>query len=319
MSDDPRLLAKVATLYYKNQLSQHEIAQRLAISRQTAGRLLQRARDTGIVRVEIMSPVSYETEIECRLEEAFHLREAIVITPAAETEEAIKRGIGQAAADFLRRRLQDGDVLGIVSGSTTLYECVLQLKPMRLNQLRVVGLNGSVNRQTPLSVTENIIHRVAGTLNGQPIVLTAPAFVDRPEIKASLLGDSSLAPVLALARQARVALFGIGDFSENSSPYREGFVSGDTLRAIRARGGIGEICGHGYDLDGRLCAPEISERTIGIELAHLREIPLAVALAGGTRKADAIYGALRGKYCNVLITDAETARALLKQQQARHR
>src|SRR5512141_1336935 len=104
VSDDARLLAKVATLYYKSQLSQLEIAQRLGISRQTAGRLLQRARDLGIVHVEIRSPLSHATDLEYSLEEALHLSEASVVTPHAEGEAATREALGKAGAEFLQRR-----------------------------------------------------------------------------------------------------------------------------------------------------------------------------------------------------------------------
>ncbi len=38
----------------------------------------------------------------------------------------------------------------------------------------------------------------------------------------------------------------------------------------------------------------------------------AILVAGGASKVNAIYGALRGKYGNTLVTDQITAKALLK-------
>jgi deoxyribonucleoside regulator len=49
-----------------------------------------------------------------------------------------------------------------------------------------------------------------------------------------------------------------------------------------------------------------------VELSSLRSKEVSVAVAGGLRKVDAIFGALRGRYCNVLITDEGTAKALLE-------
>ncbi len=311
VTDESRLLAKVATLYYRSQLSQQDIATRLGLSRQSVGRLLQRARDQGIVRIEIGSPISYDTELECTLEETFGLLEAVVVRPHTDSEASVKIAIGSAAAEFLGRRLQDGDIVGIASGSTTVYECALNLKPTRASHLRVVGLNGSVNRENHMVFSENVIHLAARLLNAKPIVLTAPAFVDRSDIKASLLTDSSIAAVLELARQANIAIYGIGDFSPQSSPYLQGHLTSEMLHQIQASGGVGEIAGNGYDLQGNPCSSEISDRTIAIGLDHLRSKTLTVALAGGARKVHAIYGAIRGRYCNVLVTDEEAARALV--------
>ena len=45
----------VATLYYKNKLSQQEIAKKLSISRPWVSKLLSRAEDLGIVKIETAS------------------------------------------------------------------------------------------------------------------------------------------------------------------------------------------------------------------------------------------------------------------------
>ncbi len=316
MSDDARLLAKVATLYYKGHLSQHEIAGRLGISRQTAGRLLHRARDLGIVHVEIRSPLSYVSELECSLEEAFGLVEAVVVTPHADTDESIKEAIGRAAATFLQRRVKDGDIIG-VSWSTTVVQCALFIQPVNVRDVTVVGLNGSLNRTSFPTHAEYVVHRLAEALSGRPILLAAPMVVDRSDIKASLLSDSRIAETLELARRANIAIFGIGDLSEHSSPFKAGYVDSQVLQQLRAAGIAGNICGRFYDLDGVPYSTELADRTIAIELAALRSKELSVGLAGHLRKVEAIFGALRGRYCNVLITDEGTAKALLSRSKTR--
>ena len=50
---------------------------------------------------------------------------------------------------------------------------------------------------------------------------------------------------------------------------------------------------------------------IGLTLADLTKVPLSALVAGGRDKLPAIAGALRGAFFNVLVTDAETARALI--------
>ncbi len=311
MSDDTRLLAKVATLYYKSQLSQAEVAQRLGISRQSVGRLIQRAHDTGVVRIEIQSPLARETELEAALEKRFHLVEAVVVSPTVNTEAAIRSAMGAGAAEFLQRRLKSGDTLGVISGSTTVNEVPLHLKQMHVPNLTVVSISGGMPRSPSATHAESIVHRFAKPLGGKPVMLPAPSFVDRPNIKKTLLSDSNIAAVLKLGEQANIALFGIGVISKQSSQYQQGLVEYDMLRKVKEQGGVGEVALYAYDLTGKLCSPELNARTIAIEPAQLLRKEISAAVAGGPHKIDAIWGALQGKYCNVLITDDETARALL--------
>jgi DNA-binding transcriptional regulator LsrR (DeoR family) len=49
-----------------------------------------------------------------------------------------------------------------------------------------------------------------------------------------------------------------------------------------------------------------------MQLEQLRKVERSVGIAGGKRKFEAIRGALRGKFINVLITDRRTAGRLIE-------
>ncbi len=310
---DIRLLTKVAVLHFENRLSHQEIAHRLGLSRQTVGRLLRRSSDLGIVRIEIHSPLSYASELEYELEEAFQLLEVIVVSPATESPDAVKRTIGQAGAEFLQRRVRNGDVVGVASGSTTVYQCAAHLKPAPMLDVTVVGLTGNGPRSPSSARAESNAYWVGKAFGGKTVLLPAPAFVDRPDIKQSLLSDSNIAEILELGQRANIAVVGIGVISEYPTESQPRFVDRYLLEILKQANCVGEICGHAFDIHGNVCSAELSARAIGIELPNLRKKELSVALAGGVKKLDAIWGALQGHYFNVLITDEETARALLSQ------
>lgn len=54
-----------------------------------------------------------------------------------------------------------------------------------------------------------------------------------------------------------------------------------------------------------------SRPRIGLTLDQLKAVPRSIAVAGGTRKLQAIRGALEGRLVKCLITDRNTAEALL--------
>src|SRR5687768_14576908 len=59
----PQLLYTAATLYYVQDATQAEIADRLGTSRATVSRLLSEARRQGIVRIEVIEPVEADTAL----------------------------------------------------------------------------------------------------------------------------------------------------------------------------------------------------------------------------------------------------------------
>ncbi|MCL4249770.1 MAG: sugar-binding transcriptional regulator [Anaerolineae bacterium] len=313
VNEDIRLLTKVATLYYQDHCSQQEVASRLGLSRQTVGRHLRRASELGIVRIEICSDLAYVSELEMELERLFDLLEVIVVSPAAETDDAIKAAIGVAMAEFLERRVKDGDTVGFGSGSSTVYQGALHLSRAYMPDVTVVSLTGSAPR-APMP-WHSVVYVVGKAWHARTIMLPAPAFVDRPEIKKALLSDSNIAAVFDLAAAANIVVYGIGVVSETASPYQQGLVEHDMVPLLSAMGGVGEIIGHTFNLQGEVCSPEMSARTIAVDLDKLRTKELSIAAAGGHWKVDAIYGALAGRFCNVLITDEDTARALIKRAQ----
>ena len=308
--NDLKILTKIAFLYYRDGLTHQEIANRQGISRQTVGRYIERARQEGLVDVQIKSPLLFSVELETLLEKKFNLMEALVVSPAVEGEDAVKESLGMVGAEFLEQHVLPGDTLGISWGSTVL-EVGRHLKSVKRENITIVQLNGSMDMGRYSTRAEYIVDLVAKAFGANMVTFSAPMLVDRPEILESLLSDSRVATALNIARKANIAIFGIGDVSESSSPYKVGYYDKELLNGVQRAGAVGEICGRFFDGNGRICSPELDRRTLAVNLDNLRQKKLSIAIAGSLHKVDAILGMLRGQYCNVLITDEDTAKALL--------
>src|SRR5674476_1482501 len=90
-----------AELYHYEGLAQTEVAARMGVTRWTVGRLLDDAKQAGIVRVVIDHPRARRHELELRLEKAFGLREAVVVTAQPRPADTLQL-VGQAATRQLR-------------------------------------------------------------------------------------------------------------------------------------------------------------------------------------------------------------------------
>ncbi|MGD8401563.1 MAG: sugar-binding domain-containing protein [Bacillota bacterium] len=111
-------LALIANLYYKEKLSQMEIAQRFGLSRPQVSRLLAQAVEKGIVHIIIDEFDDNAYELEEKLKVRFGLKEAVIVYQKGLTDDAIRKNIGDAAAKFLQNSITDSDYIGVTSGQT---------------------------------------------------------------------------------------------------------------------------------------------------------------------------------------------------------
>ncbi|MDT8898700.1 sugar-binding transcriptional regulator [Thermanaerothrix sp. 4228-RoL] len=311
--EDLRLLTKVSKLYYEENLTQDEIMERLQLSRSKVSRLLQRARERGIVKITVVSPPGLFPDLEAELENRYHLSEAIVVEARdPQSQSLLSRELGIAAANYLLRTLQDNDVIGI-SWGTTLSYMVAALQPRPTPGAHVVQIIGGLGPPESEVHATDLCRRLAQLLQCRLTLLPAPGIVDHVEVKEAILSDSHVRHAFNLFSQINVAYVGIGAPTPDSVIMRDGSIlSWDMLDDLLKKGAVGDIALRFFDAWGQAIISEVDQRVIGITLEQLRQIKRVVGVAGGPQKIDVIRGALRGRLINVLITDHITASQLVR-------
>lgn len=305
---EKRLITKVAQMYYDENKTQQEIADKYGISRSSISRLLQRARQNGIVEIKIHIESSY-TMLEKELEKKFNLKE-VIITPTDKKDEGLKQLLAEAAAGYLLRVLKDGDVVGVSWGTTLAY--VSEYIKDEKRDVVFVPLVGGVGQSRPDAHSNQIVLNLARAFNGKWQLLHVPAIVDSKKVKASLLSDSNISNCLGTASSSSIALIGIGaPLAPNSTILETGYYNDRVLSELESAGAVSDLCSIFIDTRGRVCDVELNQRSICIPIDNLKQIPNIVAVAGGADKHRAVLAALRGNYCHVLVTDEETGEFLL--------
>jgi len=315
--DHQRLLVKVAQLYYQQELTQSEISSRLRLSRQKVQRVLQDARDQGIVRISIWPVMGIYTALEQALEQRFGLREAVVVeTKAYEDHSLVTREIGAGAAEYLLRVIRPDDVVVISWGSSLLgmVDALWAIGgEVGATGVTVVQGLGGLGDPTNETHAADLTRRLARVLGGQATLLPAPGVAGSAAAGRALAADPYVAAALRKGAAANLAFMGIGAPRRDSILMAQGtIVHWPELHALQQLGAVGDINLRYFDRDGLLVPSDLNDRVIGLSLDELRAIETVVGVAGGMAKLEAIRGAVRGGLLNTLITDHMTAQRLLE-------
>ncbi|WP_176461712.1 sugar-binding transcriptional regulator [Anaeromicrobium sediminis] len=300
-----RELIKIAYYYYEKGLTQAQIAKKMVMSRQKVNRLLKKARNENIVQIKIIDIDKYNLELETKLEEKFNLTQSVVVSSI--DEDMITTSLGIAGAEYLEELLVKGDVVGVTWGKT-LSEVANRLSYNSKLQIPVVQLIGGLDIGFTALKPDEITRTIAEKLGGNPYLLYAPAIVDNKETKTAMISDDSLKTTFKNMEKCNVIVVGIGELNKNSTLY----FNKQYTEHLLSRKCVGDIGFRWYNKDGEAVDHDYKDRTIGYDILENKSNALVVGIAGGKSKYQSILGALKGNYIDVLITDSDMAKELIK-------
>lgn len=306
------LLSKIAIMYYEDELTQNEIAQKLGMSRVQVLRRLQKAKELGIVKIIIDPGNRSYIDLADKIRLHFGMQEVVVV-PTPAVEDNLLSAIGKTAAEYLVSNLQDNAVLG-VSWGYTVREMARNLPDVNINNLTVGNIIGGLSQLGDRG-SQEIAIQIAGALHGQTSLLNVPFHVDSTLIKETLLTDSNIQKAVEKIKGSDVIVLGIGSATQSdmiAAFIASGFSARSEVEKMVEKGAIGEVIGRYFNLQGEKIASEMYSRIIGLGLEDLRQVPRVIGVAGGENKVLPLIGAMRGKYINVLITDEKTAQNILR-------
>lgn len=298
-----------AWLYYVDELTQAEVATRLGVSRASVANYLQEARRSGRVSIRIDSTTIARTELSKALAERFSLAAATVV-PSLPDRSAEQR-IGAAGARVLADVLQPGDTIGVAWGRTIL-EAARAAEASRIPDLTIVQVSGSSASSADFS-PELCTTLLANQLGARCVNLHAPAVLSSRDLRDRLLAEPTLKRQFSLIRSATKVLFGVGELGPKSTFAQSDMLDPAALRQIQSEGHAkGVIIGRLIGATGGPVPCPIDDGIVGISLDDLKSVPFRLCLAGGPAKRDALLAALAGGYATHLVTDSDTATALLE-------
>lgn len=304
---DKKLLFKIATAYYKNGLTQKEIADKFGLSRIKISRLLALAQREGIVQIKILEPEEPYADIEQQIEEKFGIDE-VIICDEGKSEQETLNNIGKLAANYLIDRLGGHEIIA-VSWGTSLNAFVANLPLLNYPELRVVQMIGGLGEPDSPFHGADLVRRMAQAFGAKPRLVHSPGIVRNSGLCLELKEDIQVKETLDLARIADISVVGLGSIDSglmNDTP----LLANTELQELKRLGVIGDISLRFFSRQGKILETPLDDRVVGISAPDMIKIPRKIGIAGGVRKKEVVQAALKANLINVLVTDSELAKEL---------
>jgi DNA-binding transcriptional regulator LsrR (DeoR family) len=300
------LTATVARRYYLDGATKSDIAAELGLSRFKVARLLDQARATGVVRIELDSPGHLNLDSSVRLSAAYDLRHCVVIDGPEDDEQLLRTSLGRAAGDLLVEIVEPGDVLGLAWARAVM---AMRASLTRLARCDVVQLTGALSLQdeSPLELVRDVARLSAG----RAYVYHAPMILPDTATARVLRTQTEVARAVSKFPEVTKAVVGVGAWRQGLSTVADALTEQER-RKMYDLGVRSELSGVQLDAEGNPVTTPLTERLIGIDANQLRDVSDVIGIVYGVAKAEAVHAALRGGFVTSLVTHNAMARELLQ-------
>lgn len=297
------LITKTAWYYYIEDMTQQKISEKLGISRMKVIKLLEKARQDGVIQFQISQDRSRHLKAEQELIRRWNLNDAFVI-PSAPDSSSLNETVAKAAAMYISARITDNTYINIGYGDT-LGRVINHLATMMEAPLSAVSLTGGVSYYLP--------NTFSSKFNAKLYLYPAPLVVSTKELCSALQNEPSVQEISRMVNLASMTVVGIGGIGEDATIIKNGIFTKNDFLYLSMQGAVGDILSHFIDQDGNPINTDIEDRLLSTSLATLRTLPNVIGVAAGDSKLKAIRASLKGGYLNVLITNEQTALNLIQE------
>ncbi len=301
------LTASVARRYYLDGRSKVEIAEEFGMSRFKVARLLDDARQSGLVRIEIRHQGEIDVDLSAQLRDRCGLQHAVVVDVPDDDATSLRGHVGRAAARLLAEIITPQDVLGL-AWARAVSATARALPP--LPGTPDVQLSGAHSLPDGPDTSVDVVREVARRSGGAAHLFYAPLTLPDAATARALRQQPEIARAFDQLPSVTKAVAGVGLWEAGQSTLYDA-ASEEDRTALRELGVCADISGVLVDADGRPVPSELADRMIALSAEEMRAIPEVVVIPYGIRKAPAVRAALRSGLVDGIVTHTSLARAVL--------
>lgn len=301
MRDNERVrkILEVAKMYYIENLTQNEIARELNLSRPSISKLLNEAKESGIVTININSPFSDTEVLLDKIIEKYNLKGGEIVLE--ENKNIISdEKIYEETIKFLEINLGGIKNLGLGWGNF-IEELLGKLDKKRIKNLKgkVVPLIGNTNLSFKGYHVNELVRVFADKTNISPLYLFAPAYLTTLQEQEVIKNLENYQDIEKHWRNLESVIIEICSHP-NVPDMGTAVRFGKKLNEERA---VGNILGYYYNKSGKIIEGE-NDFTIQIPIENLKHIRQVIGVISSKTNKNAVIGALNlGIFTHIIVPE----------------
>lgn len=243
-------------------------------------------------------------KLEEQLERKLNIKKVIIVPGNFTDNSMVLKDMGKITSRVIKKIIKPKDIIGITGGST--MAAVADGIPIdnKKRDIVVVPARGGLGLDMETQ-SNSIAAKVAQQLGGSYRLLYVPDGLGEEGLKI-MLKNEEIKESVKLINNMNILIFGIGraDIMANMRNLPK-----EKIEQLIDDGAVAEAFGHYFDIKGK----EIWEyKTIGMTIDKFRDLDIAIGVAGGEDKAQAIMAITTLKKDMILITDEIVAKKILQ-------
>jgi len=306
------MLVQISKLYYIQEMTQKEIADKLNISRSNVAMALSHAKEIGIIDIQIKNPLNCNKEISEALIKRFNIDDCFVVSTRTKNTALLFEIISDAASHILKSKIKSNSILGL-SWGTTIFEFMKAFPEITdLNNIHVVPLLGGTERISSEYRFNEIIEIFARKIHAEYSLMYVPAVAESVQDKKLYLQSMPMKNINKKWSCMETSIIGIGAPPE----YYSGNDTSNFLELKKEfmenpKRAAGDLCGRRFNIYGVFMNNNHNRKVMAVNEQQLRAVKNVYCIVTGNHKVLSIYAALKTNIINYLIIDEPTAKNVL--------
>lgn len=315
--------AILKNIYYNQPIGRRLLAAHMAIGERIIRRELDFLKEQQLIRVTPagmeLQPEGLEVinqlqdfirtlkgfhQMEERIRDLLSIEEVHIVPGDVDKDPSVKKEMGRVAASIIRREMKEDSIIA-VSGGSSVAEVAEQM-PVHHNQsnIEVIPARGGLGEVVEYQAN-TIAAKLAARIGGKYKLLYVPDNL-RWEALEKIITEPAVRDVVNKIKAASMLVFGIGRADDMATRRR---LAPEFIQLLKRKGATAEALGFYFDSKGNIV---YTSSSVGLSLQDYSNIPRAIAVAGGTKKAQAIIAANLFRRKTVLVTDEGAAREIIR-------